>query len=198
MDLDYKKLKVQHIGDTEVEYWHAVREIVKVVYRNKTAQTEFSAEWLGWDRAWGHWLWVLLPANLSQQEHLDDELEPLASQLYLALTSMNIRNVVSVESPPVPTITEERETTVKHFIEWMSNRGWRVSVTTTSTLGRKLQIKRRGLSLFRPEPSAEEIVMQARWTARAFEALSQIEAKDTALYIGEGARHTNSLVSVEW
>jgi hypothetical protein len=198
MELDYKKLKVQQVGETEVEYWHAFREIVKVVYRNKSAQMEFPAEWLGWDRGWGHWLWVLLPAKLKDPQDVSHDVEALASQIHLALSLMNIRNVVSVERPSTPATTEERESTVKDFTEWMSERGWHVTLTKTSTLGRKLKLKRRGLSLFRPEPSPREIIEQGRWTARAFEALSQTEDKHIALYIAEGARHSNFLVSIEW
>jgi hypothetical protein len=198
MELDYKKLKVQSVGDTEVEYWHAFREIVKVVYRDKSAQLEFPAEWLGWDRGRGHWLWVLLPAKLERLEDLSHDVESLGSQIHLALSLMNIRNVVSVETPSTPATTEERETIVKGFTKWMSNHGWRVIVTKTSTLGRKMKIERRGFSVFQPTRSSEEIIEQGRWVARAFEALSQVGGTDTTLYIGEGARHTNSLVSIDW
>jgi hypothetical protein len=84
------------------------------------------------------------------------------------------------------------------FIEWMSDRGWYIVMTRLSRLGRKLQIKRRGFSLLRPRPSVEEIIAQGRWTARAFEALRQYESKDVVLYIGEGARHSDFLVSIDW
>jgi hypothetical protein len=198
MELNYKKLKVQQVGDTEVEYWHAFREIVKVVYRDKTGQMEFPAEWLGWDRALGHWLWVLLPAKLEGREELDHDAESLGAQIHLALSLMNVRNVVSVETSSTPTTSEEREAALDKFTEWMKNHGWHVEVTKTSTLGRKLRIKKRGLSIFRAKPSAKEIIEQGRWTARAFEALSQTEDKNVALYIGEGARYSNFLVSIEW
>src|SRR5262249_14010332 len=168
MDLNFKKLKAERIGDAEVEYWHAFREIVQVVYRTEAAQIEFPAEWLGWD-GWGsNWLWVLLPAKIEGHE-----LDSVASQIHLSLCSMKIRNVVSVQTPPVPLTKEDRESTIENFTKWMSNHGWRVIVTATSRRGRKLKIeRRRGFSIFQPTRSPEEIVEQGRWTARAFEALS--------------------------
>jgi len=193
MDLSYKKLKAERVGDAEVEYWHAFSEIAQVVYRTQTAQIEFPAEWLGRDGWGGNWLWVLLPAKIDGHE-----LDSVASQIHLSLCSMKIRNAVSVQTAPVPLTNEDRESTLENFTKWMSNHGWRVIVTTTSTLGRTMKIERRGFSLFQPTRSPEEIIEQGRWTARAFEALSQVGGNETALYIGEGARHTNSLVSIEW
>lgn len=198
MELSYKKLKAQRIGDAEVEHWHAFRELGKIVYRREGTQVEFPAEWLGWDRWWGHWLWVLLPPKLDKEGHLEHEVEALASQIHLALSLMKIRNVVTVEMPSAPATPQEREATLKDFTEWMNNHGWRIRVTRLSTLGRKLRIKRRGLRFFRPEPTPEQILAQGRWTARAFEALSECDGKDVALYVGEGARHGNFLVSIDW
>src|SRR5262245_18800212 len=112
---------------------------------------------------------------------------------------MKIRNVVSVQTPPVPLTKEDRESTLENFTKWMSYHGWRAIVIATIRRGRKLKIERRGgFSIFQPTRSPEEIVEQGRWTARAFEALSQVGGNETALYIGEGARHGNSLVSIEW
>jgi hypothetical protein len=193
MELTYKKLQAERVGDTEVEYWHAFREIVKVVCRNKTGEMEFPAEWLGWDRWRSNWLWVLLPAKIDAHD-----LDSVASQIHLSLCSMKIRNVVSVQTAPAAATSEDRESTLENYTKWMSNHGWRVIVTRTSTLGRKLKIERQGFSVFRPTRSPEEIIEQGRWTARAFEALSRTESKDVALYIGEGARHSNFLVSIEW
>src|SRR5262245_57330638 len=193
MELTYKKLQAQRVGDAEVEYWHAFREIAQVVYRTKTAQMEFPAEWLGWDRWRGNWLSILLPGKIEGHEP-----DSVAFQIHLSLCSMKIRNVVSVQTPPVPLTNEDRKSTLENFTTWMSNHGWRVIVTTTSTLGRTMKIERRGFSIFQPTRSPEEIIEQGRWSARAFEALSQVGGNETALYIGEGARHTNSLVSIVW
>jgi len=193
MDLNFKKLKAERVGDAEIEYWHAFREVAQVVYRTETGQMEFSAEWLGSDPRHGNWLWVLLPTKIDGHE-----VDSVASQIHLSLCSMKIRNVVSAQTAPVPLTNEDRESTLQNFTKWMSNHGWRVIVMTTSTLGRTMKIERRGLSIFQPTRSPEEIIEQGRCVARAFEALSQVGGNETALYIGEGARHANSLVSVEW
>src|SRR5215813_2197816 len=140
MDLSYKKLKAERVGDAEVEYWHAFREIAQIVYRTETAQIEFPAEWLGWDRWRGNWLSVLLPAKIDGHE-----LHSVASQIHLSLCSMKIRNVVSVQTAPAAETNEDRESTLQNFTKWMSNHAWRVTVTTTSTLCRTMKIERRGL-----------------------------------------------------
>jgi hypothetical protein len=194
----YTKVKVQRVGDAAVEYWQGFREFGKIVYRRGTIEMEFPAEWLGWGRWRGHWLWVLLPPNVPPDADAGLDVNFLASQIHLALCLMKIRNVVTVETRSVPAMTEEREATLMKFTEWMSHRGWYIVMTRLSRLGRKLQIKRRGFSLLRPKASVQEIIARGRWTAKAFEALRQYESKDVALYIGEGAGHSDFLVSIDW
>src|SRR5262249_6236575 len=193
MDLNFKKLKAERVGDAEIEYWHAFREVAQVVYRTEAAEMEFPAEWLGLEPPDGNWLWVLLPAKIEGHE-----LDSVASQFHLSLCSMKIRNVVSVQTAPAAETNEDRESTLQNFTKWMSNHAWRVTVTATSTLCRTMKIERRGLSIFQPTRSPEEIIEHGRCVARAFEAWSQAGGSETALYMGEGARHAISLVWIEW
>ena len=141
---------------------------------------------------------VILPPNGAPDADAGVDVNSMASQIHVALCLMKIRNVVTVETRSVPATPEEREATLMRFREWTSNHGWRVAMSGSRPLGRNLKIKRRGLSLFGPEASVEQIIARGRWTARAFEALRRDEAREVALYIGKGARHSNWSTSIEW
>ena len=188
MTLEYRRQKTIRIGNAELEYWQAFREIGRLVYREGEKEFEFDTEWFGGRMFRRNWLWVSLPAHC----------ESLASTVHLALCLAGIPNTVTIDVPSPPWRAEEREAALRDFTEWMTRRNYRVLVTRTGSFGCKMHLKRRGLRLSRTKPSADEILARGKWAARAFEALHTSDSKETVLYISEGANHAHCLVSLEW
>src|SRR5207237_2935365 len=115
MEIAYKKVRAYRVGDVEVEFWQAFREIGKIVYREGKSELEFPAEWLGWTTRKPDWLGVSLPHTLLEEGRIGPRIESVAAQIHLALTLMKIPNVVTVQSQSVDASAEDREKILNEF-----------------------------------------------------------------------------------